>query len=466
MQIVFAFGVAFAVVQQSFASILSRDSVTASVNFGDNTGTPQHLASGIPYGVPDQENQVQNHWYADMGFNYLRAGGAQLPAPARGWIWGLDEYKNRFASALSNYRTARKHGAKFIFLIHDLWGADGTQNSTAAYPGDNGDWKFWDQYFAQLVSDMRSNAMLDGVIIDIWNEPDGHGFWARDQSQFLQYWGRAYAQFRTAFGSTVLLSGPATAGEPSLSNEWWTSWASFVASNGSVPDQYAWHMEGGGGNMIESTQNLARVLAQYSLPSRPININEYAIFNEQVPAGSAWWISQLERVNAHGLRGNWLSGYQLHDFLASLLSKPGAQDSSYSYTSNNYYPNGDYQVYKYYNLNMTGNRVATLPSSDGLLDCYATVGKGKARVMVGVRIRTGTWTLQLNKLSAVGLPASGTLKIHTLGFPASSNAHYGEIDGPVDLGVYGHPYSGDSVSFPIYQTDSTTAYVFDFDIPS
>jgi hypothetical protein len=56
----------------------------------------------------------------------------------------------RFASALSNYRTARKYNADFIFLIHDLWGADGTQNSTAPYPGDNGDWTSWDDYLTQV----------------------------------------------------------------------------------------------------------------------------------------------------------------------------------------------------------------------------------------------------------------------------------------------------------------------------
>lgn len=105
--------------------------------------------------------------------------------------------KNRFQSALSNYRTARKYGAKFVFLIHDLWGADGTQNSSTPYPGDNGNWAYWDQYFEQLVSDMKANSMIEDVIIDIWNEPDlGTVFWGKSQDQYLQYWGRSFAQFR------------------------------------------------------------------------------------------------------------------------------------------------------------------------------------------------------------------------------------------------------------------------------
>lgn len=70
-----------------------RDGSSAVVNFNNNTGTPNHLASGILYGVPDQQGQIPDQFYTDMGFNYLRAGGAQLGAPARGWIWGVTEYE-------------------------------------------------------------------------------------------------------------------------------------------------------------------------------------------------------------------------------------------------------------------------------------------------------------------------------------------------------------------------------------
>lgn len=270
------------------------------------------------------------------------------------------------------------------------------------------------------------------------------------------------------YGTAVLLSGPASAGEPLTSNAWWQAWASFVATNGSVPDQYAWHMEGGGGDLLSAYGGLVATQKQYGLAvgSKPVNINEYAVFAEQVPAGSAWWIAQLERINAHGLRGNWLSGDALHDFLASLLSKPANPDSSagYSATGTGYFPNGDYQVYKYYYQNMTGYRVGTTPSSDLKLDAYATVGASSAIVLVGVRITTGTWTLQLNDLSALGLPTSGTLNVQTWGFPVASDVHYGEVDGPTNLGVYGHPYSGNTVSFPVYQTDTTTAYAFQFSI--
>lgn len=50
---------ALALVQLASAGPLEkRDTVTAQVNFNNNTGTPQHLASGLLYGVPDTLNQI------------------------------------------------------------------------------------------------------------------------------------------------------------------------------------------------------------------------------------------------------------------------------------------------------------------------------------------------------------------------------------------------------------------------
>jgi len=263
----------------------------------------------------------------------------------------------------------------------------------------------------------------------------------------------------------VYVNFPASAGEPLPSNTWWTNFASFIASNGSIPDQYVWHMESGEGDMLSAQAGLQVILAKYDLPSKPLNIDEYAIFTEQVPAGSAWWISQFERVDAIALRGNWLSGLALHDFMASLISKPAAGTSSYNATGVGYFPNGDWQLYKYYNQNMTGSRVGTLPTADLKLDAYATVGTDKVRTLVGARITEGTWQVTINDLSTVGLPEAGTLDIQTWGFPVSTvDEHYGEVDGPNNLGIVAHTYSNNSVTFPIFQVDTTTAYAFEFNI--
>lgn len=63
---------------------------TAAVRLDKNTGKPQHLASGFIYGIPDTPNQIPDHFYTDIGFNFGRAGGAQTPQ--KGWLAGIDQY--------------------------------------------------------------------------------------------------------------------------------------------------------------------------------------------------------------------------------------------------------------------------------------------------------------------------------------------------------------------------------------
>jgi hypothetical protein len=65
----------------------------ATVNLNVNTGNIMHRASGFIYGIPDTANQIPDHFYTDIAFQYCRAGGAQVLSPGRGWIFGLTEYK-------------------------------------------------------------------------------------------------------------------------------------------------------------------------------------------------------------------------------------------------------------------------------------------------------------------------------------------------------------------------------------
>jgi len=64
---------------------------TAMVNLKNMTGAPQNLASGALYGLPQNENQIPSHFFTDIGFNFARAGGSQLPA--KGWIENVTSYE-------------------------------------------------------------------------------------------------------------------------------------------------------------------------------------------------------------------------------------------------------------------------------------------------------------------------------------------------------------------------------------
>ncbi|KAH0278744.1 hypothetical protein KCU91_g2243, partial [Aureobasidium melanogenum] len=349
---------------------------TATVDFSAQArrGAPQNLASGVLYGIPDDPTQTPDHFYTEMGYNYAAS-------------------------------VARKFGANVIVLPHDIWGADHANDSTV-WPGDNGDWTNYDQYLDQLIGDLKDNNMLDGLVYDTWNEPDGGFFWKRSQAQYLDLWSRTYQRIRQdADLAGVLISGPSYAGTPNTGNDWWTNWAARIVADNTIPDQYSWHDEPG--DVAVDIPQWNSIQQQYSLPDKEININEYATFDQQVSCGAAWWISRLERYNLRGLRGNWLSGWQLRDFLASLLTKTDTND----YTGTGYAGNGEFNVYKYYHLNMTGERATTTGTGDGVVDVYATIDSDKARILTGVNNQQGTWFITLNNLSALGLSTSGTLNM-------------------------------------------------------
>jgi hypothetical protein len=177
-------------------SIRRAPSGVATVNISATVGPAQFLASGWIYGFPDNttkiDSSIPEYFVQDVKFQSTRAGGAQIPA--RGWTAGLKDYTGRFNSTLSNYRTTRHYGGDFILLVHDLWGADG--GSILTFPGDNGDWSQADAFLKQLANDLRKNDMLEGLVIDLWNEPDLSIFWDRSWEQFLKYYVRAHKFFK------------------------------------------------------------------------------------------------------------------------------------------------------------------------------------------------------------------------------------------------------------------------------
>jgi hypothetical protein len=144
--------------------------------------------------------------------------------------------------------------------------------------------------------------------------------------------------------------------------------------------------------------------------------------------------------------------------MANLVAKSNNNDC----TGTGYFGVGEFNVYKYYNQNMTGTRAGTTGSGDGTLDVYTTIGSSTVKTLTGVLRNTGTWYITIKNLSSVGLPTSGTLNIQTYGFEDAGN--FGRVDGPSNRGVYGHTYSGNSVTFPVYQTnqDEYTAWGFEF----
>ncbi|KAF1845871.1 glycoside hydrolase family 39 protein [Cucurbitaria berberidis CBS 394.84] len=435
---------------------------SAVVFLDQKIGSPQHLASGWIYGIPDTPGQIPDEFYTEVGFRYGRGGGSQLP-DTRGWYRSKADYEARFQSALSNYRTTRKYGGNFILLPSALWGADGGQSADAPYPGDNDDWSSWDDLITTWIRDAKAHDMLEGLVFDIWNEPDLHFFWNRPREQWLQLWSRTYRVLRREVPN-VRISGPCFSEGPDINGEWWNEYLAFVKQDNSVPDEWSWHMEQGHGNMSTSMSTFRELLNRYSIPeSGIININEYGIWAEQVPSAAVWFISQLERENAFGLRGNWTIAGSLHDYLAGLVSKPGAGTEKYSSTSTGYYPTAEYHVYKYYGSEMNGQRLKTSSNDKRDGEAYAVLGTDKVRILAGSRNATGNWAVDVRGGETVGYASGEEVDVRVLEFSAKDN-HFDESEGPKELGIRKATWQDGSLRLEIHQENPLVAYAFEFAI--
>lgn len=145
---------------------------TATVDLSAKRGSPQSLASGFIYGIPDSGfdqsmNQIPDSFYEGMGFNYARSGGAQMSEG--GWVVSQSAYAARFQSTKENYQITRRFNGRFQILPHDLWGTDHASDSSY-WPGDDGVWTSYDDFLDRLLGDLKDQGMLDGMEFDIWNE--------------------------------------------------------------------------------------------------------------------------------------------------------------------------------------------------------------------------------------------------------------------------------------------------------
>lgn len=96
-----------------------------------------------------------------------------------------------------NYNQTRKFGASFIILPHDIWGIDYRSSiSNHKMPGDDNDWTSYDDFLDELVRDLKANDALEGLVWDIWNEPDQPGFWGRPIQQWVDLYIRTHKKLR------------------------------------------------------------------------------------------------------------------------------------------------------------------------------------------------------------------------------------------------------------------------------
>ncbi|MBX7554356.1 RICIN domain-containing protein [Streptomyces sp. NPDC004232] len=416
-----------------------------TVDFATAGGAPTYRASGMIYGMTPDGSLPQDHFFKDIKWHFMRAGGAQLNRG--GYGTSLADYQTRWNATLAQYKRTAALGGTFVLLPHDLWGADGTTSQD--WPGDNGDWTKFDNFVTQLINDVKANHMT--VEWDLWNEPDGRGFWAPSQSQYLQMWSRFYARVRAAFPGQLIV-GPSMAGQPTSSNTWWTTYLNYVKAHNVAPDIYSWHDEPA--DPVPGVAGANSTLDAAGLTNtRPYQINEYAALSQQNPGGGAWFIGRLERAGADGLRGNWASGTNLHDDEANLLTKN---------SSGQYLPLGEWFMYRYYG-SQTGNIVNLTPgtNTDGLATKDNTAKN--AKILLGSNGNTGNLTVNLTGLNTTSVVESGKVRAVVQRVPYNGGA---AVTGPETISDTTLSVSNNAASVNIPWSNAKDGYTVTLFPPS
>jgi hypothetical protein len=360
------------------ASPARADDQSLSVNFAATAAAPTYRASGWIYGMTENGAAPPDHFFTDIKYQAMRAGGAQLPGS--GWVGG--GYDRRWNATRAQMVRTQALGGKFVLLAHDLWGADGA--AISRFPGDNGDWTDYTNFLTRVIADVRATGVP--VEWDIWNEPNITLFWNRPQSQYFELWRRTYQRLRADLPGTLIV-GPSCACVPSTGQSWWNQYLDYVKANNAAPDIVSWHSLPG--DPVANVAAANTTLNSRGIPhNRPYQINEYGAGDEQNPGDGAWYIARLERAGADGLRANWASGGNLHNDLGNLLTHDSAGQ---------YRPKGEWWVYRFY-ASQTGTTVSTTASAG--YDAYATKDSGNAKVLVGGGRTTGNLTVNLQGLDS------------------------------------------------------------------
>lgn len=405
-----------------------------TVNFATNNGSPSYRASGWIYGMTENGTGPVDHFYRDVKFRYMRAGGAQLDAPG-GWVSG--KYDRRWNSTRAQLLRTRALGGEFVLLAHDLWGADGYPISR--FPGDNGNWTDYDNFLTRLIDDVRATGAP--VQWDLWNEPNITLFWNRPQSQYFELWRRTYQRVRAAFPSHLIV-GPSCACVPSTGG-WWPQYLDFVRANNVVPDIVSWHSLPGDPVANVATANTTLDSRGIAHP-RPYQINEYGAGNEQNPGDGSWYIARLERAGADGLRANWASAGNLHNDLGNLLTRNSAGQHQ---------PKGEWWVYRFYG-SQTGQIASVTPSQS--YDAFATKETGAAKILIGGGSTTGNVSVNVRGLDATsGIVQNNQVRVRVQRIPYNNG---GAVQGPITVqnSVVTLSNNGTTVTVPHSTVDETS----------
>jgi hypothetical protein len=173
-------------------------------------------------------------------------------------------------------------------VVSDSWGYP---NGFFGWPGDNNNWKPWEDAVDRVVAECARRKQ--NVEFDIWNEPDGKYFWAPDRGRWLETWKRGYSRIRSQQPKAAIAG-------PSISNyslAFLEEFLVYAKANQCVPDILSWHELGAptGGRIPEHTRKVKDLVTSLGLSISRFSINEIIPANRQYsPATAISYFAALE----------------------------------------------------------------------------------------------------------------------------------------------------------------------------
>ena len=414
---------------------------TVAIDLSQPGAAPTHAGAGFLYGLTQDGSGPADSLLQPLQPTLFRGGGARIAGG--GWIGdgyaAGTGYRDRISGALSQAKrvTAAPYGASYHLLVSDLYGADTTQPANTVYPCDNGNCANWTAFIDQVVGDVQASGAK--VSYDIWNEPDGTGFWQRgvNSEQYYQMWDTAVREIRRLVPSASIV-GPSYSG---YNHSWLDSWLGRTKADGTLPTVLNWHF---GTDPAADAADANGLVAAHGIAALPLTINEYLFSQQQNSAYSAWFLDRLAvsgvSAAAHAIWTDCCGAGTLD----SLLTGSGSSQQ----------PSGQWWVYQAY-ANLTGRQVAG--SNSGAMAVYATEdqSRGRATALLGNNSgQTGTTTVTVNGLSATPwLLSGGTVHVTVQRIPDQS-----QLVTPITVTDAALTPSNGSVSIPVNVVSGTDAY--------
>jgi hypothetical protein len=374
---------------------------TVAVDLSQPGAAPTHAGAGFLYGLSQDGSGPADSLLQPLQPTLFRGGGARIAGG--GWIGdgytAGSGYEARITSALDQAKrvTAAPYDATYHLLVSDLYGADTTQPANTVYPCDNGNCSNWVTFIDQVVGDVRASGVQ--VSYDIWNEPDGTGFWPRgvNSAQYFQMWDTAVREIRRLVPNATIV-GPSFSG---YNHSYLAAWLTQTKTDGTLPNVLNWHF---GDDPVTDAADADSLLAADGIPPMPLTVNEY-LFSQQQNAGYTAWF--LDRLAVSGVSA-------AAHAIWSDCCEAGTLDSVLSGSGSSAQPTGQWWVYQAY-AQLSGKLVATTDSGDVAVAASEDQSRQQAVALLGNSGGdTGTTTVDVNGLAATPWLRSGGGTVHVL----------------------------------------------------